>query len=358
MTDTLVRSISDDGKSASVADFDGGRRVKAALFGDTGPGGETLDSIYGIKRLATLRQLTDMYPSVVTSRNLDACLASLTDLEVIFSTWGMLPLTDSQLERLPYLRAVFYAAGSVQRFARPFLRRGITLVNAASANAVPVAEFTLGQILLANKGYFRNSLECSGPGQYHTAFRGLGNYGTTIALLGAGQIGRLLIELLQPFHLTILVFDPFLSQQDALILGVEKVTLQEAFLRGQIVSNHLADNAATRNMLNGNLFEMMMPNATFINTGRGATLVEEDLISVLRKRPDLTVLLDVTEPEPPAPDSPLWTLPNVRLSSHIAGSIGNEVKRVADVVIAEFHEWLLGRPLRNAVTEVMLQTMA
>lgn len=332
--------------------------MKAALFGDTGPAGETFDSIYGGQRLAALRCLTDMYPAVVTSQNLETCLDDLADVEVIFATWGMLPLTEAQLDRLPNLRAVFYAAGSVQYFARPFLRRGITIVNAASANAVPVAEFTLGQILLANKGYFRNTREYTEPGRFRTAFRGAGNYAVTVAVLGAGQIGRLLIGLLHPFHLPVVVFDPFLSREDALIMGVEKVSLEEAFVRGQVVSNHLADKPATRHMLHGQLFSLMRPNATFINTGRGGTVVEADLIRVLRERPDLTALLDVTDPEPPTPASPLWGLPNVRLTSHIAGSIGGEVKRVADVVMSEFDAWCQGRPLRNSVTESMLNTMA
>ena len=78
----------------------------------------------------------------------------------------------------------------------------------------------------------------------------------------------------------------------------------------------------------------------------------------LRERPDLFALLDVTHPEPPAADSPLWTLPNVRLSSHIAGSIGDEVVRMADFVLDEFEAWQAGRLLRYAVTPQLLETMA
>jgi len=102
----------------------------------------------------------------------------------------------------------------------------------------------------------------------------------------------------------------------------------------------------------------MPPNATFINTGRGGTVMEDDLVEVLRSRPDLTALLDVTEPEPPRPESPFWSLPNVRVSSHIAGSIGNEVRRLAEIVIEEFQAWESDRPLRYVVTEAMLETMA
>ena len=74
-----------------------------------------------------------MYPTIVTSENIDACLADLGDLEVIFATWGLMRLTDEQLDRLPSLRALFYTAGTVRYFARPLLERGIVVTSGAAA---------------------------------------------------------------------------------------------------------------------------------------------------------------------------------------------------------------------------------
>jgi len=333
-------------------------RTKAALFGDTGIAGETVAKIYGPHRLQSLARLTQLHPTLITSENIDRCLHEVRDVEVIFCTWGMPKLTEAHLDQLPNLQAVFYAAGSVRGFAKPLLQRGITVVSGWVANAVPVAEFTHAQILLANKGYFQNGREFTAPARYKTAFRGQGNFGATVALLGAGQIGRKVIELLRPFRLRVIVFDPFMTEAQADNLGVEKVSLEQAFFEGQVVSNHLADVPATRNLLNAGLFASLPPDATFINTGRGGTVVTEDLIEVLRTRPDLTALLDVTEPEPLRCNSPLWSLPNARLSSHIAGAIGAEVGRVAEIVIDEFQAWEDGRPLRYAVSEAMLETMA
>ena len=115
---------------------------------------------------------------------------------------------------------------------------------------------------------------------------------------------------------------------------------------------------ATVGQINRPLLASMTPDASFINTGRGATVAEGDLVSVLRQRPDLTALLDVTDPEPPKPDSPLYSLPNVHLTSHIAGSVGEEVSRLADCMIEEFQSFEAGRPLRFAVTRKVLETMA
>ena len=325
------------------------RVINAALFGDVGSAGETLEQVYGLERLERVRRRTNLFPEIVTSQNIEACLPNLQDLEVIFATWGMLPLTAAQLDRLPSLKALFYAAGSVRSFARPFLERGILVSSSAAANAVPTAEFTVAQILLANKGYFRNTREFLEKKDSDAAFVGSGNYDATISLLGAGQVGRKVIELLSPFHLRILVFDPFLSVKEARALKVTKVELPDAFAYGDIVSNHLADVQSTCGLLHGTLFSKMKANATFINTGRGRTVNHADIAAVFRARPDLTALLDVTEPEPLPAGDELWTMPNVHISSHIAGSKGSEVGRIADFALEEFERWRHGEPLRYAV---------
>lgn len=85
--------------------------------------------------------------------------------------------------------------------------------------------------------------------------------------------------------------------------------------------------------------------------------MEADLIAVLKKRSDLTALLDVTSPEPPAPDSELWRLPNVIVSPHIGGTTGHEVVRLADYAIDEFEAWQAGKPLRYQVTAEIFRTM-
>lgn len=332
--------------------------IKAAFFGDRGPAGETPEQVFGADGLARLRRLTDLYPTIVTSRNLDACLPELEDLKVIFATWGMMPLPEVALSRLPRLEALFYAAGSVRHFAAPLLKRGIVITSSAAANAVPVAEFTIGQILLANKGYFRNLREYRDTGNFHGSFVGRGNFQATVSLLGAGQIGRNIIDLLSAFRLRILVFDPFLTDEDAESMGVEKVDLQAAFARGNIVSNHLADVPETAGMLGGALFSAMPADATFINTGRGRTVDTGELISVFKARSDLTALLDVTYPEPLPRDSPLWLLPNVHITSHIAGSKHDEVGRLAAVAIDEFERWRQGEPLTHAVTLDRLDRVA
>ncbi len=331
-----------------------GHVPKVAFFGDA----RCIGSVYAQGRRERLEGMAEVFPHVINRDNFDLHARELEGIEAIFSTWGMPALTSEEVRRLPALRALFYAAGTVQIFARPFLDNGVTVVSAWKANAIPVAEFTTAHILLATKGWHRNTREYTSPQACPTAFRGRGNFGETVALLGAGAIGRKVVELLRPFNLRIVVFDPFLPDDAARRLGVEKTTLEDAFARAFVVSNHLADNPQTRGMLKRPLFASMRQGAVFINTGRGATVDEPGLCGVMQERPDLTAVLDVTTMEPPGEDSPLYSLPNVRLSTHVAGSLGDEIVRMADICIEDFQRWTRGEPLLNEVSKAMLETMA
>lgn len=316
--------------------------------------------VYGGGRKERISSEFDLFPEVLTQTIIKECPEELKDIQYLFSTWGMEVLDRDQIALLPSLEAVFYGAGSVQRFARPFLESNVKVISSWAANAIPVAEYTVAQILLANKGFFR-SLQYMTRKEDRKKFKPAvfpGNYDATVALLGAGMIGRAVIERLKPYALDIIVFDPFLSDADAKELGVEKVELEDAF-RALVVSNHLANLPETKEMLQGKHFASIPEYGTFINTGRGATLDENALVEVLQSRPDMTAILDVTCPEPPEEDSPLYTMENVILTPHIAGAVGSqEIWRLADYMIDEAISLRDGKALQYEVTMEMLKTMA
>ncbi|MBQ2704936.1 MAG: hydroxyacid dehydrogenase [Clostridia bacterium] len=282
------------------------------------------------------------------------------DTEYIFSTWGMSKFSPEEIKAcLPNLKCVFYGAGSVQYFAHPFLECGVKVFSAWAANAVPVAEYTVAQIILANKSFF-HALPISRDREAGKELvkNFVGNYGATVGIIGAGMIGKLVIDMLKAYKLDVLVFDPFLPDEKAKELGVEKVTLEQLFKRCNVVSNHLANNEQTKGMLNEKLFSKMLPYSTFLNTGRGAQVVEADLIKVLKDRPDVVAILDVTDPEPPLPDSEFFDLPNCYITPHIAGSNGEEVKRMGEYMLDEYERFIKGEPCKYEVTLEMLKTMA
>lgn len=328
-------------------------KPKAVVMADNVPwiDGDIIEAIYGEKRLATLRLETELYPKHINCENLEAELPALSAVEVIFSCWGMLPLTSEQLEQLPNLKAVFYGSGSVAGFAEPFLERDILVSSGVAANAIPVAEFCLGQILLSCKGVWRNSLACrQGPWGQSQMPIGPGAYGETVALVGIGAICRHLLKLLEPFNLRIIAVSNYLSDQEAKEMGIDQlVDIDTCFREAIVVSNHLADKPQNRGILNQAHFASMREGATFINTGRGAQVDEVGLIDVLKQRKDLTALLDVQAPEPPLAESELYTLPNVHMTSHIGGSMNDELGRMADFVIEDFRAWKAGGALEHQV---------
>jgi phosphoglycerate dehydrogenase-like enzyme len=273
----------------------------------------------------------------------------------------MISFTEAHFAAMPKLRAVFYAAGNVKAFATPLVERGVVLVSAWAVNAIPTAELVYAQILLTCRGYFRGVRQYAATRDAAAAkdFRRAGAAGETIGLIGTGFIAQKLTKHLHAhgFRVIASASDPFLTDARAREMGVERVPLEEVFARSFVVSNHVPDLPSTKHLLGGALFERMREGATFINSGRGAQVVEAELARVLAARPDLTALLDVTFPEPPAPESPLWRLPNVVMSPHIGGTIGDEVGRLADCVIEEFLAWREGQPLRFQVTREVLATM-
>ena len=214
------------------------------------------------------------------------------------------------------------------------------------------------QIVLANKGFFKVMRYTDMKSAKMTLKSYPGNYGVRIGIIGAGMIGKLVIQRLKDYALDVWVFDPFLSDASARELNVKKVSLEALFAECSIISNHLANNEQTKGILNGRLFEKMLPYATFLNTGRGAQVVESELIRTLKNRPDVTAILDVTAPEPPEKGSELYTLENCILTPHIAGSIGNEVRRMGEYMIDEYQSFLQNKPCQYEVTLAMLETMA
>ncbi len=288
--------------------------------------------------------------------------SGITDVEVVFSTWGMQHWTKDEINRhFPKLEAIYYGAGSVQGFAREFLEEGIRVHSAWAANAVPVAEYTVAQIILANKGFFGSisRFKNQGHGRAWDHFKKFkGNYNAKVGIIGAGMIGKMVIERLCDYKLDVLVFDPFLSDEYIKEHNIRMASLDEIFETCDVISNHLANNDHTAGMLCGKYFDKMLPNAVFLNTGRGRQVVEADLVKALKEFPDRCAVLDVTFPEPPEEGHDFYKMDNVILTPHMAGSAGLEVVRMGSYMIEEFIKHENGEQTEYSVSLEMLDRMA
>lgn len=283
-----------------------------------------------------------------------------TEVQFLVSGWGAPGLTSQILARLPALAAVFHTGGTVKSITTEAMwSRGIRVTSAAQANARPVAEYTVAQIVLALKRVWPRALAWRQERRYLTDDPlAPGALNSTIGLLALSRTGRVVRELLRSYDLRVLVYDPTVTAEEAVILGVELAPLERIFSEAHVVSCHLPLLAGTTGLLRGGHFAAMRPGATFINTARAGVLHETELLGVLRARPDLWAILDVTEPEPPDPRALLLNLPNVILTPHLAGSQGEESRRLGRTIIDEIQRHLQGQSLRCEVKRQHLAEIA
>ncbi|OKK06000.1 hydroxyacid dehydrogenase [Streptomyces sp. CB03234] len=287
--------------------------------------------------------------------------AALAEAEVLFTCWGATPLTAAVLDRAPRLRAVVHAAGSVKHHVTDACwERGIAVTSAAAANALPVAEYTLATILLAGKRVLRAArryAELRADHDWLSELDDSGNHRRTVGIVGASRIGRRVIELLRPFDVQVLLYDPYVTLGEAAALGAVPAGLDELCARADTVSIHAPQLPSTRHMIGAEQLALMPDGATLINTSRGSLVDEAALLRHLTTG-RLNAVLDVTDPELPPPDSPLYTLPNVLLTPHIAGSLGNELHRMADQALDELERYVKGAPFEDPVRPSQLSRSA
>ncbi|WP_093607807.1 hydroxyacid dehydrogenase [Streptomyces indicus] len=316
---------------------------------------ETKAAVFGPDALRRLEGVAELDPTLVVtdfSREGDGVQGRLREAEVLLTGWGCPRVDHDALLRMPRLKAVVHAAGSVKHHITDACwQRGIVVTTAASANALPVAEYTLAAILFANKRVLdgaRAYRESRRHVSLLSLFPGVGNYRRTVGLVGASRIGRRVAELLKPFDLRVLMYDPYLGADEARALGVELSDLDALCLRSDVVSLHAPELPGTRHLFDAARLSLMPDGATLINTARGS-LVDTDALTKELRAGRLHAVLDHTEPEVLPADSPLYELPNVLLTPHLAGSIGGELHRLADAAIDEIQRYATGLPFHHRV---------
>jgi phosphoglycerate dehydrogenase-like enzyme len=309
--------------------------------------------------LATLVEL--IAPDAVDLGALDDDV--LAAVEIVVGGWGCTVLDDAVLARMPSLRLLAYAAGTVKSTVTPATwRHGVAVSSAAAANAVPVAEFTFAAIVMIAKDVFRVR-------DRHREVRGrvpvggvgpagdVGTRGLRIGVLGASTIGRLVIERLSSLDVQVAVSDPYLTDEGATELGVEPMELDELFGWSDVVTVHAPELPSTRHLVNADRLARLHDGAWLVNTARGS-IVDTEALTRECVAERLCAFIDTPDPEPIPPDSPLYDLPNVVLTPHIAGSLGTEISRMGDLAVAEVRRAVEGRPLRHEVHEADLERIA
>lgn len=277
----------------------------------------------------------------------------VADVELLIAGWGAPCLDARALDRMPKLRGVVYTAGSVRGvMTDEAYARGIRISSAAATNALPVAEFTLVSILFAGKrvleisSEYRRTRDFRPPSTQVRTDR-WGNFGLRVGIISASKIGRRVIELLRPFDVEVLLWDPTLTDD---IPGATRMPLDELLATSDVVSIHAPTLPETVGLIGRRELSLMRDGATLINTARGILIDQDALVAELHNH-RLHAILDVTNPDQLPANHPLFDAPNVLLTPHIAGSQGNELRRLGDAALDEVRRFARDVPFVHDVSE-------
>ncbi|MEV4435407.1 hydroxyacid dehydrogenase [Streptomyces sp. NPDC049585] len=302
---------------------------------------------------------TRLVESVTVTDGWDA----LGEADVLITGWGCPALTERTLAGAPRLRAIVHAGGSVKWLVpEDAWDRGIVVSSAADANAGPVADYAYACVVLASKQALVTAAAYAargGDGGWPRFCERQGADGRTVGVIGASRIGHRVLARLSAADAgyRVLLYDPYVSVDEAHRMGAEKADLETLCGNSSVVTLHAPDLPATRHMLDAHRLALVPDGGTIINTARGA-LVDTEALTAECRSGRLSAVLDVTEPEPLQRGHPLFSLPNVLVTPHIAGAQGTEVRRLGLYAVQEVERWVRGLPLLGRVERRDLRTSA
>ncbi len=224
----------------------------------------------------------------------------------------------------------------------------VVLTNARGVFDRPIAEHVLGVLLLFAKD-LRGALERQRRREWRP--RDVETLeGKRLLVVGVGSIGRAIGRTAKAFGMLVRGVGRTTRAGDAVfgtVMGVDE--LHDALGWADVVVDVLPATPATHHLFDAEAFAAMNPWARFVNVGRGSTVDEAALVEALRTRRIAAAALDVFETEPLSPESPLWELPNVLITPHVAGDAAGWREAVVELFVENLERYLTGEPLRNVV---------
>lgn len=317
------------------------------------------EELFSEAAMEKLGQLGEVVCNQTDGTDEDTVRELLKGADIAISSWGTPRLTGELLKEAADLKLVAHAAGSVKGVVSDELYdRGIRVISSACVLSRGVSEMALGLAIAAAKNVFayNAAIHAGEWPQNKKAVTEL--FDINVGVVGCGFAGAHLVELLQAYGVHVLVYDPGLSEAQIHAMGARKVELREVFEQSDILSLHAPSIDATWHMVNEETLGWMKQNAILINTARGSLIDEAALAKVMKSGKLKYACLDVTDPEPPAPDNPLFELSNCIFTPHVAGLANNGKRKIGVHVCQEIERFENGEALVTEVTSDMLATIA
>lgn len=323
----------------------------------------------GLKKICFLMEENDTFAKMFPKNDLDTLREYaelsiwdgksdtrdfLSGADVIVTTWGSPRLDLSVLKAAPDLSFVFHSAGTVKPIVDiELMKKGVRVSSAANILGRNVAITMFGFILVAVKKipWWNEYIKSTGGWRKNEMLLQCTNEIGTVntGVISMSHVGKNLVSLLKNVTDNILVYDPYWSDEDISRFGGRKVEgLYEIAGQCEIVALCAPLLKSTEGMLDKKFFQKMKDGAVFVNASRGAILDESALAEELKKE-RIFAYLDVTNPEPPPPDSPLRELKNIVLAPHIAGIVNSGFHDMGKFCVEEIRRFLEGKELVNEV---------
>lgn len=278
---------------------------------------------------------------------------------ILITSWGCPQITAELLDKMPNLKLIVHAAGSVKGIVCDEMwKRNIRVISSASQLGKGVAETALGLTIASMKNFWnlREDTRCGLWDEHVNQVNEV--YHKKIGVFGAGWAGGHYIELLKAFDVEVLLCDPYVSKEKAADMGVCLVDFEQLLKESDVVSIHAPSISETFHVFNKESLAMMKKDAILINTARGSLIDEDALFEHMREGNLKYACLDVRDMEPPAADDKLKTLPNVILTPHIAGLANTGLLRIGDFVAEQIQCFLNNKNCIGEIASDKLKIMA
>jgi D-3-phosphoglycerate dehydrogenase len=258
------------------------------------------------------------------------------------------------LAQAPKLRIIGRAGVGVDNIdADEATRRGIVVMNTPGANAVAVAELTLGLMIAMARAVPRANAGMHAGKWEKKSLQGSELRGKTLGIVGLGRIGLEVARRAKAFGMNLLGYDPFVAPVIARENGVTLAPIDEVFSASDYLSLHVGLTPQTEGLINKHSLAVMKKGVRIINCARGELIVDEALVEALKSGKVAGAALDVFRKEP-LKDSPYFELENVLLSPHVAGSTDEAQEAIGIQLANQVRDYLKLGVVQNAVNVASL----
>ena len=299
--------------------------------------------------LDILAAADDVEMDVLLKKSKDELIAALPEYDGWIVRSGTRPDAD-MIKAASKLKVIGRAGIGVDNIdIAAATEQGVIVMNTPGSNSMATAEQTMALMLAVSRHTAHAHMTVANGGWNRGAYMGQELYQKTLGVIGFGRIGRLVTARAQAFGMTVVAYDPYVSEDAARALDVTLVDLDDLYTQSDYITLHTAATPETTNMINADAIAQMKDSAILINVARGKLVNEADLAAALDAGQMKAAALDVYQSEPISADNPLVNHPKVTHTPHLGASSIEAQRNVAIMVVEQVLDAVRGTDVRNAV---------